>query len=170
MRELRFRALSLGVCLALILANPIAAAEWTRFRDPASQYAIELPTGSFSPAAPGDQRGHLSLAEIDGDGIVDVYGGNNSRRLRPAEFITELSRAPRIADVTYRAMGKTWFAISGHYVREAGDRDDLIYYAKFVFTPDLSRFAAFEISYSTAEKNRMDPVVTHLEKSLRLLR
>jgi hypothetical protein len=81
-----------------------------------------------------------------------------------------LSRAPRIADITYKAVGPTWFAISGHYSREANDPGTLIYYAKFVFSADLSRFAAFEISYSVAEKSRMDPIVTHLEKTLNLSR
>lgn len=52
--------------------------------------------------------------------------------------------------------------LSGHYTG-----DGLIYYAKYVFSPDLSQVGGFEISYAASEKVRMDPIVEHLEASFR---
>jgi hypothetical protein len=162
----------IGLVLALCLftwAGAAQGASWSTYRDTASPYTIDLPVVSFRPTD-ASQPGHLALAELSGDAMIDVYGGTNTKQLSPKEFIDQLAHAPRIADISYRAEGRTWFAISGHYSREAGDAGTLIYYAKFVFSSDLSRFAAFEISYSVAEKSRMDPVVMRLEKSLKLLR
>ena len=166
------RLRTLPLCLALLLTciNAAQAASWTHYRDPGSRYTVDLPTESFSPKNSPAQPGHVTLSEQDGDAIIDVYSGGNAKDLSPDGFIRQLSQAPRIGDITYKAVGSTWFAISGHYTREGNDPGTLIYYAKFVFSPDLSRFAAFEISYSVAEKPRMDTVVTRLEKTLRLLR
>jgi len=161
------KLVSLTLSLSLALLSPVDAAAWSSLRDPAGQYTIDLPTSSFRQEA-SDQAGHLTFSEIGGDAILDIYGGRNLKRLEPAAFIAELSHAPRIKDITYTARGRTWFASSGHYIREGGDADSLIYYAKFVFSDDLARFTAFEISYPPGEKRRMDPLVTHLEKSLRL--
>jgi len=157
---------TVAFCVFVVLTGRSGAAEWSVTHDPGGRYSIELPTSSFQQDASG-HAGHLTLEEVGGDAIIDVYGGQNAKQLAPAEFIASLSRAPRIADITYSARGKSWFVISGHYVREGSDAAGLIYYAKFVFSADLKRFAAFEMSYSPAEKRRMDPIVTHLEKTLR---
>jgi len=153
----------------VVLVGTAGATSWSSFRDPTGRYAIELPTDTFEYVATGE-AGHLTLSEKGGDAIIDVYSGRNIKHLTPGKFIDELAGAPRIADVTYTARGRTWFVISGHYVRENADVGPLIYYAKFVFSADLSKFAAFEISYSVAEKRRIDSIVTHLEKTLRLMR
>jgi len=165
---MRFRHLWLSLPLLVSASHGAAAASWSNNPNDPVQYSIDLPDDSF--ALQESVKGHRTLSERAGNAILDVYSGSNTKGLSPAQFIEQLSRASRIADVTYRAIGRSWFVISGHYRRETGDPGMLIYYAKFVFSPDLSRFAAFEISYSTAEKARMDPVVTRLEKTLRFTR
>ena len=163
------RRFDFSLCLVLVLASPVSAETPSSSERPGYQYVILMPDSGFREEAT-TQLGHRTLSEIDGGAIIDVYGGANLKRLPPAGFIAELSRAPRIQDITYSAQGQTWFAISGHYVREGSEERGLIYYAKFVFSSDLTRFAAFEISYPVAEKRRMDAGVTQLEKSLRLAR
>jgi hypothetical protein len=161
----------LGIGLALVLSpiGEVSAASWSRLIDPGGQFVIDVPTPSFRQEV-SDKASHKTFIEVDGAAIIDVYAGRNLKRMVPTAFIQELSHAPRIEDITYAAQGRSWFAISGHYVREGAGQGALIYYAKFVFTADLTRFAAFEISYPVTEKRAMDPVVTHLEKSLRLTR
>ena len=167
---MRPRFLPISMAFVLGLAGQAAAASWSPFQDPSGRYSIDLPASDFQQGLEPSQPGHLTFTELDGEAIIDVYSGRNLKRLRPAEFIRQLSRAPRIADISYSALGRTWFAISGHYVRDGSAPAGLIYYAKFVFSADLTQFAAFEISYPVAEKRRMDAIVTHLEKSLRLSR
>jgi len=81
--------------------------------------------------------------------------------------MAEVSRADRIREVTYRAQGRGWFVLSGYYQRDGEERQDLIFYAKFMFSSDRSVFSGFEISYPAANKRRLDRVVTRLEKSFR---
>lgn len=157
----------LVICLTLLFAVPAHAGGWSRFVDPEGRYRIDLPTTSFQ-MEPYDRPGHRTLSELDGSAVIDTYSGRNLKRLGPSEFIAQLSAAPRIRDITYIAKGRSWFAISGHYVREGSEVAGLIYYAKFVFSRDLTRFAAFELSYPVSEKRRMDPVVVRLEESMRL--
>jgi hypothetical protein len=164
----KLASLGIGLALVLVSVGAVGAASWSRLQDPAGQYTIDVPTLSFREDA-SDKLSHRTFSEVGGGAIIDVYSGRNLKRLPPAEFIQELSHAPRIEDITYTARGTSWFAISGHYTRDSTDESGLIYYAKFVFSSDLTRFAAFEISYPSGEKRMMDPIVTHLERSLRLV-
>jgi hypothetical protein len=134
---MRFPSLTSGLVLVLTCLGAAQAASWANYRDPASRYTIDLPADSFTPTNTPAQLDHVTLAERAGDAIIDVYSGANAKHLSPAGFIHQLSQAPRIADITYKAVGPTWFAISGHYSREANDTGTLIYYAKFVFSADL---------------------------------
>ena len=84
-----------------------------------------------------------------------------------AGFADMLSHADRVAEVTYRTGGRSWFVLSGYYQRLGFEEEELIFYAKFMFSPDLERFAAFEISYPADEKQRFDAVVERLEESFR---
>lgn len=166
-RLVRF-VITLAFCLLLGALCPAQAATWSILDDPEGRFSIELPAESFMPSSSSSEPGHFTFAETGGGAVLDLYSGRNVQGLAPGDFIRALSKSPRIADVTYSATAPTWCAISGHYVREGTEEGDLIYYAKFVFTADLSAFAAFEISYPVGEKLRMDPVVIHLEKTLRL--
>lgn len=152
--------------LALGGASAEAAPAWRSYVDQTLGFRIDLPVGSFNPTADSAER-HIQLTETDGDAQIDVYGGEDPERLTPEAFADQLANADRIADVTYRRVSRTWFVLSGHYRRADDETGTLIFYAKFMFTPDLSRFSAFEISYSVDEKRRMDPIVTRLERTLR---
>lgn len=143
---------------ALVLVVPARAEDWQQYTDDHQQYRLELPFTSFHITH--SEPGHLSLSEIGGDGVIDVYTGQNLKHLSAKAFADKVSAAGEIKDITYRAGGRNWFVLSGHY---AGD--DLIYYAKYIFSPDLRKVAGFEISYAVAEKSRMDPIVDHLEAS-----
>lgn len=165
MRPMRYLQL-LPLMLTVLASSAAQGASWISYI--ASQYRVDLPTDTFRKATTSGGVGHLTLEEVAGNAIIDVYTGNNIKRLSPAAFIEQLSHAPRIADISYQAQGHSWFAISGHYKRDTADPGTLIYYAKFVFSADLARFVAFEISYSVAEKSRMDATVTRLEKTLSL--
>ena len=163
----RLASVWIGLALVLTLMGQANAGSWSRLVDPGGQFVVDIPTPSFREEASG-RTSHKTFSETDGEAIIDIYSGHNLKRLQPTAFIQELSHAPRIEDITYTAKGRSWFAISGHYVREGANQSGLIYYAKFEISADHTRIAAFEISYPTAEKQAMDPVVTHLEKSLRL--
>ena len=154
-----------GLAVVLFGCQPVLAEDWTLYRDPQLRFQIELPTSTFRENS--TSVSHLELTEIGGNAIVRVYGGDNVKHLTPSQFADEISTAGIINDVTYQAGGPNWIVVSGHYTT-TGNEQAPIYYAKYLFSGDLARVAGFEISYSPAEKARMDPVVEGLERSLQL--
>jgi len=144
-------------------STTLAAESWRSYADPAAGYSIEAPAGFL--ARRDDASGHLLLKS--GATSIEVYGGLNARRLTAKQLARQLQEAGGIADITYRAGGRTWLVLSGHYRREAGDPEPLIYYAKFLFSPDMSRLSGFEMSYPVSQKARMDDVVAHIQKTFR---
>jgi hypothetical protein len=156
---------ALAVLFVLATGPQAQDAGWQSFENADYGYRIALPLGMFEIRETQNDR--LALFEIGGLAQIDVYAAENAEGLPPQAFIAVLEQADRIAEVTYRAGGRSWFVLSGYYRREGNELEDLIFYAKFMFNADYSRLAAFEISYPRAEKRRFDPIVTRLEKSLR---
>lgn len=170
MQRLIVRPAALLFALLLTLAAlPVAAhdAGWQLYEDPELGFRIELPLGQFEAVADDEGPNALRLYERGGDAIIEVYGGENVDGLSAAEFADMLAGADRIADVTYRTGGRSWFVLSGYYERLGFEEQELIFYAKFMFSRDLERFAAFEISYPAADKARFNTVVERLEASFR---
>ena len=155
----------LAFILATILAlAPVAANAWELYRNPTYGYAIALPGSPFAVEEAEGGKG-VTLVDIAGRGQIDVYGAGNADGLSPREFEAALSGAERIRDITYSRRGNSWFVISGHYYRDGDSGDDLIFYAKFMFSPDRSRLAAFEASYPVADKARWAPIIEEMEDS-----
>jgi hypothetical protein len=157
-------ALAAVLICGCLVGCPTLAEEWRAYADTGEHYRVDLPVTSFEVAAESAPPSHLTLRERDGDATIDIYTGVNAKHLSPASFADEVAQAGEIKDITYRASGRTWFVISGHY---ASGAPPLIYYAKYLFSDGYSSVAGFEISYPVAEKARMDPVVEHLERSFR---
>lgn len=168
MPRLAFRFAAILVALAASLPADAQAPGWRSYEDPALGYRIELPLAEFEAIGDdADGPDVLRLYERGGDAMIEVYGGQNPEGLSAAEFADMLAGADRIAEVTYRTGGRSWFVLSGYYQRLGFEEQELIFYAKFMFSPDLDRFAAFEISYPAADKQRFDAVVERLEASFR---
>jgi hypothetical protein len=158
-------ALTLSCAALPAAAHPVA--DWQFYEDPALGHRIELPYGRFVPAPVDPGETVQRLVEVDGDALLEVYGGENLEGLGIDAFADMLASADRIAEITYRTGGRTWFVLSGFYRRDGFDDQQLIFYAKFMFTRDLSRFAAFEISYPAAQRESYEALVERLEDSFR---
>jgi len=166
-----------SVCLSLASATLLPALParvfaqggpgWELYRNRRLGYSIDLPLGLFEVEAGSSNGDGLRLLEIGGPAQIEILGSENTRGVSPAQFADFFSDADRIDRITYRADGSRWFVLSGYYARESGEREDLVFYTKYLFNRDYSAFAAFEISYPESEKRRFDRVVTRIEKSLR---
>lgn len=161
------RRLLLILVIVAAAGLPVSAQEsgWAPYWHPDPGFTIDLPLDQFE--LDETDAAVTRLRHVEADALLEVYGGQNSDHLGLQEFIDFLSRADRIADITYRAAGRTWFVISGYYRREEPGEPFPIFYAKFMFTPDLESFSAFEISYPESERQRLAPVVEAPEESLR---
>lgn len=157
--------LALFALFAFMLGSQPAAwaSEWTTYGGPG--FVIEVPADYVEAA--DSKPDHLVLVDGTNTVLLEVYGGPNKSELSAAELADSLSRAERIADVTYRAEGRSWFVLSGHYRSLGSGARPLIYYAKLLISADGSRLAGFEISYPQDDKRRLDPVVSRIEDSFR---
>lgn len=155
-----------ALVLAVLALLPLPAGAWETYRNPTFGYAIALPGSPFAVEERPDGQG-VTLIDIAGRGQIDVYGAENAENLSPRAFEAVLGEAERIREVTYARRGKSWFVLSGYYHREGDDSDDLIFYAKFMFSPDRSRLAGFEASYPEGDRARWDPIIEAMEDSFR---
>jgi hypothetical protein len=160
------RALAAVIATVLLTLAAIGAPEiqWQRYEDAVYGYEMDLPLGMFTGSRREDNG--ITLVETGGRGQIDVYGAANTENLSPREFQAVLSGADRIREITYARRGNSWFVISGYYHREGEDSDDLIFYAKFMFSPDRRHLSAFEASYPVSDKRRYDPIIERMEDSL----
>ena len=150
--------------LEVVAQSPSDEVVWRRYVDEEYGFKIDLPFGLFELGEEAD-RG-LFLRAVSGQGELKVYGADNLQGRSPREFAAVLEESDRIEEVTYRAGGRSWFVLSGYYADDGYD-DPIIFYTKFMFSPDRSRVAAFEISFPESEKPRFAPIVEHIENSLR---
>ncbi|MDB5539205.1 MAG: hypothetical protein JWQ89_932 [Devosia sp.] len=157
------RFLILLASLLLVAPSAAQAQDWRTYQNETYNYAIEHPTAGFSISE--TDKG-LTLIEADGRGQIDIYGAVNDMGVGPAQFEDTLAGADRIKEITYSRRGNSWLAISGYYRRENDAADDLIFYAKFMFSPDRTLLSAFEASYPLADKERFDPIIERMEDSL----
>jgi hypothetical protein len=152
------------ICLLTLSAIGAQGIDWQRYEDAVYGYEVDLPLGLFTGSRREDNG--ITLFETGGRGQIDVYGAANTENLSPRGFQAVLSGAERIREITYARRGSSWFVISGYYHREGEDSDDLIFYAKFMFSPDRRHLSAFEASYPVADKRRYDPIIERMEDSL----
>jgi hypothetical protein len=154
--------------LVLSFATPVALGEsWRHYSDPQLGLAIDVPVDGFEAAPDSGSAAALRLVDTAADALIEVFGGTNRDGLSLRGFADLVAGADRIAEVTYRTGGRTWFVLSGYYRRDGHEERELIFYSKFMFSPDLRRFSGFEINYPAAQKRRFDPVVARLEASMR---
>ena len=161
---MRALVLVLVSCLAPFAALAAPPIEWQVYSNEKYGYEIELPLGMFTGSRDGDNG--LTLLDNDGQGEIRVYGGVNAQELSLRELEATLSGSDRVSEVTYARRGSSWFVLSGYSPADDEDGEDLIFYAKLMFSPDRQLLSAFEARYPIADKRRYDAIIERMEDSL----
>ena len=156
--------MAMMLVIAAGLASPaLGQADWWTYANARYGYTAELPATGFTVTE--TDKG-LTLLEEDGRGQIDLYGASNAELLGPAQYERVLAGAERIREITYRRRGQSWLVVSGYYQPDEQRGDDLIFYAKFMFSPDRANIAAFEASYPAESRRKFDAIVERLEDHL----
>lgn len=158
------RRTAAAILTSLLSLTPTFGQDWRLYRNPDFAYSIELPSDYQDELRENDPA---TIRLVEGETELTVFDGTNIEGWSASEFADFVARADRIARVTYRRAGQSWFVLSGYYRRDGTERQDLIFYTKFMLSPDGSRFAGFEISYPLADKRALDAVVDRLEATFR---
>ena len=160
---MRIRSVSLGVALLLSLAVVAAEAEssFQTYRNARFGYSVEVPSDFRRGEAPVNNDGRVFYDRLS-EGILSVFGMYNALEASPESYAAE-----READwkglngnVTYRAMRKGWFVLSGTV-------DGEIFYERVLFSDDRETIATLLVRYPESEKERFGAFVTRASRSLR---
>jgi hypothetical protein len=142
----------------------LAQTGWEAYRDPALGYRIDLPRGGFERFEGGE--GRVILADPGGQARITVFGEDVPAGRSLKELEEALRQSDLVDEVTYRAGGKSWFVLSGHF-RDTQAPEEMVFYVKLMLNGDRSAYSTFAISYPRRLKPQYDPVVERLERSLR---
>ena len=154
-----------AMLLFLVAALPsLAQTGWETYRDPALGYRIDLPRGGFEQLEGGE--GRVILADAEDQARITVFGEDVPAGRSLGQLEEALRQSDLVDEVTYRAGGKSWFVLSGHF-RDTQAPEEMIFYVKLMLNRDRSAYSTFAISYPRSLKRQYDPVVERLERSLR---
>ena len=160
---MRIRSVSLSVALLLSLAVVAAEAEssFQTYRNARFGYSVEVPSDFRRGEAPVNNDGRVFYDQLSEE-ILSVFGMYNALEASPESYAAE-----READwkglngnVTYRAMRKGWFVLSGTV-------DGEIFYERVLFSDDRETIATLLVRYPELEKERFGAFVTRASRSLR---
>ena len=159
------RIRSVSLCVALLLSVAVWAAEaessFQTYRNARFGYSVEVPSDFRKGEAPANNDGRVFYDRLS-EGILSVFGMYNALEASPESYAAE-----READwkglngnVTYRAMRKGWFVLSGTV-------DGEIFYERVLFSDDRETIATLLVRYPESEKERFGAFVTRASRSLR---
>jgi hypothetical protein len=155
-----FREAMAGMMMLLSVSSANAQTiDWQSYKD--GTMAISLPMGLFARLEDTDGESASYFSE-ETNASLRLAGGPIPGNVNFSQMTQRIEGAEDVSKVTYRAGGRRWFVMSGY------TSDDQIFYAKFLANRTFTHFAFFQITYPIHQKQFFDPVVTKIEKSLRV--
>lgn len=128
---------------------------WETYVDRTLGFSAQLPLGTFQIVEVAGSPG-LALEEVGGGATISLYGGPAAGLTRDT-LEASLSNGSTATRTTYRAGGDSWFVLSGY------EGEATIFYTKVMFSADHETFSAFEITFPTADKPRLEALVEQFE-------
>jgi len=159
---MRIRSVFLSVVILLSLAF-VAAAEssFQTYRNARFGYSVEVPSDFRKGEAPVNNDGRV-FYDRRSEGILSVFGMYNALEASPESYAAERETDWKglNGNVTYRAMRKGWFVLSGTV-------DGEIFYERVLFSDNRETIATLLVRYPESEKERFGEFVTRASRSLR---
>jgi hypothetical protein len=149
----------------ITLAREAAAETWKLYLNARYGTAAEYPADRFRPGRPPDNGDGQSFTAKDGAKLL-IFAGLNIDSRTPATYEESLRGGDTdYQDVTYRAAGGDWLALSGY-------RGNLIFYEKYIFVDakGIGVIHSLVVTYPRAAKAVYDPIVARMAKSLHATR
>ncbi len=146
--------------LFLLIASPVAAAEWQRYDNARYGYSIDVPEG-FDWGREADNGDGRVFTSSDGRQTISVFGG----MVTESDFEAEVNVGMQLLRddgwaLSYERVTPTWASFSG-------TRNGMIRYVRVVSACDGSQLASFYYDYPKALLKDADPIVEHLVRTLK---
>lgn len=136
---------------------------WRTYANPRFGTIADYPASIFTRLEPPPENGDgQTLTANDGAAKLSIYGSYNSADYTPRSYVDKLIR-PRDA-IAFERIAKNFFAVSGQ-------RNETIWYQRCNFPGgDPDTIHCFMLEYPAKQKQRWDPIVARIAKSLRSAR
>jgi len=160
-RAMFFRAVLVGVALAVALPADADASPWALQTDPDIGFRYSYPVEAFSPLE-GDGKPYFHYFASPSAEAKFLVGGWNNTRAQSPEGLKRwlIENVGGYDEITYRPRGRSWFVLSGY-------RGDSIYYEKVMFSCGGSLVNVFAITYRVDQRNIYDPILERMEDTFR---
>jgi hypothetical protein len=155
-------ALLLCISLSPRILNAQGGGNYKTYGNGRYGYSISYPEDILVPQGESDNGDGQRFVSNDGSAVLLVYGSNNVlEQSLKAVYLEVVKRSPAArstSTVTYKAVGKDWFVVSGH----EGGR---VFYQKTMLKGGVLK--TFRIEYDDAQKQTFDPIVIRIAKSFK---
>lgn len=147
-----------AAALALMAVSSATAQEWHVMEDERFGYSVPIPQEYNLSLRP--EAGNTRLYHNEQGDILAVWGG----RLDERSFVDEVQARRRQDedagwDITYQRVTDDWASYSGV------QGDQIRYVRAIRYCSDRTAF--FLIDYAQSEKERYDPLVTHMVRQMK---
>jgi hypothetical protein len=151
----------LAIAAALISPAPLSAAGsgWQTYANPRFGTHADYPAAIFTRRAPPPENGDgQTFTDKDGTAKLSIYGAFNSLDNTPRSYVDEFIRPD--GGIAYERITKNAFAVSGK-------RGETIWYQRCNFAGgEPGTIHCFLLEYPAQQKQRWDPIVARIAKSL----
>jgi hypothetical protein len=154
-----FASICLAIAAVFYVVCPVGADDWRTYHNERYGTTIEYPDYFRAGTPPANSDG-LEFKCNDGADF-SVFASYNALDFNLAglkAFITENLKAGEV--ITYQAQGDNWFVISGR-------SDDGVFYERHLLSHGGQMTEGLVMSYPSRLKQKYDPVVARMSKSLR---
>lgn len=158
------------VCLLGIVSAASARAEdlaWQPYVNERFGFSIDIPTAFLRPLPPAVNGDGLAFESHDGQVSVSVFGSNNALQGTLDDYLQAALARPDLGRVTYQRKTDKWFVLSGYRPAPTAQwTGEVIFYERVAIDPANSAISGLIILFPPGLKDRMDPIVTRLSRSL----
>lgn len=151
-----------AITAALISPAPLSAANdgWQTYANPRFGTHADYPTAIFTRREPPPENGDgQAFTDKGGTAKLSIYGAFNSLDNTPRSYVDEFIRPD--GGIAYEHIAKNSFTVSGQ-------RGETIWYQRCNFEGGASgTIHCFVLEYPAKEKQRWNPIVARIAKSLR---
>ena len=95
--------------------------------------------------------------------IKKYYNGKFPKNINPLKYDYNKALFINGNNIAYNTIGKDFYVVS--YIE-----NNKIHYKKVIYNKDKNSYAIFEVSYLTKDKKIMDPIITEMVKSFKIIK
>jgi hypothetical protein len=161
MTRLTLISLALGLFGLAGIAQAQPASGWLDHRNEKYGFSLKYPGDIFKLERTTEAGDGHSFVSMDGKARLLVGVLENTSSFTPATYQDHVAQQSYGRfKVTYRPLGKSWFALSGQ-------GNDQIFYEKVIFSCSGRLINSFAMIYPVDRRDVFDPLVERIEDSFR---